>query len=93
MTQLSMQLKRLAEIAWANGLRGRSLERSALLYPFSEVFGKLNQAGGQVDCEVLKAAAVQDIFDHLYRIAPDEYKPGKKKWEATNITVPMVMNS
>jgi CRISPR-associated protein Csc3 len=79
MTQLSIQLERLAELAWQNGLRGKTLERSSLLYPVSEVFAKLNQAGGQVDREVLRAAATQDIFDHLHRIAPDEYKPGQKK--------------
>ena len=82
MTQLSTQLQRLAEIAWQNGLRGRSLEKSALLYPVDEVFAKLSHSGGHIDREALKAAAVQDIFDHLYRIADDRYKPGKTKWEA-----------
>ena len=83
MAQLSAQLQRLAHIAWQNGLRGRSLEKSALLYPVSEVFGKLSHSSGHLDRESLKAAAVQDIFDHLYRIADDRYKPGKKKWQAT----------
>jgi len=32
---------------------------------------------------VLQAAAAQDIFDHLSRIAGEQYRPGKKKWEAT----------
>jgi CRISPR-associated protein Csc3 len=82
MAQLSTQLQRLAEIAWKSGLRGRSLEKSALLYPVGEVFAKLDHAGGHADRETLRAAAAQDIFDHLYRIAKDEYKPGKKKWEA-----------
>jgi CRISPR-associated protein Csc3 len=83
MTQLSEQLQRAAEVAWKNGLRGRSLDRSSLLYPVNEVFAKLNQSGGHVDREALKAAAAQDIFDHLYRIADDRYKPGQKKREAT----------
>jgi CRISPR-associated protein Csc3 len=83
MAQLSTQLQRLAEIAWKDGLRGRSLEKSALLYPVSEVFAKLSHSGGHMDRDALKAAAVQDIFDHLYRIADDRYKPGRKKWEAT----------
>ena len=43
---------------------------------------KLSYAGGAADIETLKAAAVQDIFDHLSRIADDRYKPGRKKWEA-----------
>lgn len=84
MTQLSAQLQRLAEIAWKKGLRGRSLEKSALLYPLSEVFTKLSHSGGHVDREALKAAAAQDIFDHLYRIAPDDRKPGRPKQEAIN---------
>lgn len=82
MTQLSTHLQQLAEIAWKNGLRGRSLEKSALLYPVGEVFAKLSHTTGHVDREALRAAAVQDIFDHLYRIADDRYKPGKKKWKA-----------
>lgn len=83
MVQLSTQLQRLAEIAWKSGIRGRSLEKSALLYPVGEVFAKLGHSSGHVDREALKAAAVQDIFDHLSRIADDRYKPGRKKWEAT----------
>ena len=82
MAQLSTQLQRLAEIAWKSGLRGRSLEKSSLLYAVGEVFAKLNRAGGHVDRDALKAAANQDIFDHLFRIADDRYKPGKKKREA-----------
>jgi CRISPR-associated protein Csc3 len=82
MTQLSTQLQRLAEIAWKNGLRGRSLEKSALLYPTSEMLAKLSHSSGHIDQETLRAATTQDIFDHLYRIADDRYKPGKRKWEA-----------
>ena len=82
MATLSEQLARLAGIAWQNRLLGRSLEKSSLLFPVGEVFQKLNYAGGVADMETLKAAAVQDIFDHLSRIADDQYKPGRTKWEA-----------
>lgn len=82
MTQLSEQLQRLAGIAWQNGLRGRSLEKSSLLFPLDDVLQKLSKIGGAADVETLKAASVQDIFDHLSRIADDRYKPGRKKWEA-----------
>jgi CRISPR-associated protein Csc3 len=82
MTQLSKQMQRLAEIAWQNGLRGRSLEKSSLLFPLDDVLQKLSRIGGAADIETLKAASVQDIFDHLSRIADDRYKPGRKKWEA-----------
>ena len=83
MTQLNETLQRLAAIAWQNGLRGRSLEKSSLLFPLDDVLQKLSYAGGAADIETLKAAAVQDIFDHLSRIADDRYKPGRKKWDAT----------
>ena len=84
MTQLSTQLQRLAHIAWKKGLRGRTLEKSSLLYPIGEVFAKLGHSGGPADQKMLKAATAQDIFDHLYRIAPDGYKPGRPKQEAVN---------
>jgi CRISPR-associated protein Csc3 len=82
MRQLSEQLQHLAGIAWQNGLRGRSLEKSSLMFPLDDVLQKLGRLGGAADVETLKAAAVQDIFDHLSRIADDRYKPGRKKWEA-----------
>lgn len=82
MAQLNVELQRLAQIAWQNGLRGRSLEKSSLLFPLDDVLQKMAQMGGAADVETLKAAAVQDIFDHLTRIADEQYRPGRKKWEA-----------
>lgn len=87
MTQLNIQLQRLAQIAWQSGLRGRTLEKSALLFPLDDVLQKIARLGGAADIETLKAAAVQDIFDHLSRIADDRYKPGRKKWEAVKLFV------
>jgi len=87
MAKLSEALERLAEIAWQNRLRGRSLEKSALLFPLDELFQKLGHAGGTADRDVLMAAATMDIFDHLSRIADDQFKPGRKKWEATKAFV------
>jgi len=82
MTELSTQMQRLAEIAWQNGLRGRSLEKSSLLFPLDDVLQKFSRIGGAADVETLKAASVQDIFDHLSRIADERYRPGRKKWDA-----------
>lgn len=82
MTQLSMELRQLAELAWQSGLRGSSLKKSALLFPVNEVFQKVRLLSETVDRETVKAAAAQDIFDHLDRIADDRYKPGRKKQEA-----------
>jgi CRISPR-associated protein Csc3 len=87
MTKLSHQLERLAVITWQNKLIGRSLEKSSLLFALNEVFQKLNYTGA-ADQDSLKAATIQDIFDHLSRITPDgQPKPGRKKWEAVQAFV------
>ncbi len=87
MMKLSEVLQRLAEIAWQNGLRGRSLEKSSLLFPLDELFQKVRHTGGAADRETLMAAATGDIFDHLRRIAEEQYKPGRKKREASKAFV------
>jgi CRISPR-associated protein Csc3 len=82
MAQLDTLLQRAAEIAWSGQLRNRTLDRSSLLHPITELFAKLNQAARQPDLEVLRAAVCADLFDHYDRIAPPEFKPGKKKQAA-----------
>ena len=82
MSQLSAELRQLAALAWQSGLRGSSLKKSSLLFPVNEVFLKVRLLNEMVDRDTLKAAAAQDIFDHLDRIADDRYKPGRKKQEA-----------
>jgi len=83
MTKLSQVLKRLAGIAWESGLRGRSLKKNALMAPLDEIFKKLSLQSEAADLELLRAAVTEDIFEHLQRIADAEYKPGKRKWQAT----------
>jgi hypothetical protein len=82
MNKLSEHLRQLAEIVSQNRLIGRTLKKSSLLFALDVVFQKLNHLDNLVDSETLKAAATQDIFDHLQRIADERYKPGRKKWEA-----------
>ena len=82
MAQLSEELRKLAEIAWKGGLRGRSLRKNALMMPLDEIFTKLNSRSEEADIDLLRAATVEDIFEHMERIA-QEYRPGKTKWEAT----------
>ena len=83
MIKLSKALQELAEIAWSGRLRGRSLRKNSLMAPLDEIFKKLGQRSEAMDMETLRAAAVQDIFEHLERIADQQYRPGRKKWEAT----------
>lgn len=71
MQKLSAELKKAAAIAVQHNLRGSSFERSSLLYPFNEVMQKLalDQGHTALDREALRAAATQDIYDHLDRLA------------------------
>jgi hypothetical protein len=82
MAQLSKYLEALAALAWQHKIKGRSWERSSVLFPVDEVFDKLSRLSGPADRETLMAASVQDIFDHLERIADDKYKPGRTKYQA-----------
>lgn len=87
MTKLSQALKNLARIAWESGLRGRSLKKNSLMAPLDEIFKKLDLQSDAADMDLLRAAAVEDIFEHLERIADAQYKPGKTKWQATQAFV------
>jgi CRISPR-associated protein Csc3 len=87
MTELSAVLQELARIAWQGGLRGRSLKKNSLMAPLDEVFNKLNLHSEAADVALLRAAAIEDIFEHLERIADAQYRPGKKKWAATQAFV------
>ena len=87
---LSAILHQLAEIAWTGHLRGSSLERSSLLFPFNQVMEKMAylHSSKALDAEVLKAAAAQDIFDHLERLAKQQgYTIGAKRMAASTAFV------
>ncbi|MCP4165893.1 MAG: type I-D CRISPR-associated protein Cas10d/Csc3 [Chloroflexi bacterium] len=84
--KLSTILQQLAEVAWTGHLRGRTLERSSLLFPFNQVMEKMAylHSSKALDAEVLKAAAAQDIFDHLERLAKQQgYTIGAKRMAAS----------
>lgn len=87
MAELSKALERLAQIAWEGRLRGRSLRKNSLMAPLDEIFKKLGHHSEAADIEVLRAATVEDIFEHLERIADKQYRPGQRKWEATEAFV------
>lgn len=86
MKELSEQLSDLAAMAWQSRLLGRTLKKSSLLFPVADIFQKLNYTG-EADLATLRAAATQDIFDHLERIAEEQYKPGQTKLDATKAYV------
>lgn len=82
MAQLSEALTHLAAHAWEHRLRGRSLERSSLLYPVKTIFEKLSQQRREHDREFIIALTCEDIFAHLDRIQEGEFKIGRAKREA-----------
>jgi CRISPR-associated protein Csc3 len=82
MAKLSEELQKLAEIAWSGGLRGRSLRKNSLMTPLDEILTKLNTRSEETDIELLRAATIEDIFEHLKRIADKRYPAGQKKWDA-----------
>jgi len=83
MAKLSEALQRLAKIAWEGSLRGRSLRKNSLMAPLDEIFKKLGRLGEAADMETLRAAIIEDIFEHLERIADQRYRPGQRKWQTT----------
>jgi CRISPR-associated protein Csc3 len=83
MKKLGLVLEQLAEIAWEGGLRGRSLKKNSLMAPLDEVFAKLGHQSESADLNALRAATIEDIFEHLERIAEQQYRPGQRKWDAT----------
>ncbi len=82
MTKLSQSLQKLAGIAWKGRLKGSSLKKNSLMAPLDEIFKKLELQSDVADMELLRAATIEDIFEHQERIAK-KYKPGKKMWTAT----------
>ena len=73
------QLKTLAEVAWRDKIKGRSLERNSLLKPLDMILDGLEAKSEAFGLDTLRAQLVEDIFRHLEAIAPEEYKPGKGK--------------
>lgn len=82
MELVSDQLKRLAEIAWKGGLRGRSLEKHSLMVPFSECLDQLSHHSKALDEEAIRASINMEIFEYLKRTAQEGYKPGARKRQA-----------
>lgn len=75
------QLESLAQVAWADHIIGRSLERNSLLKPFDMLLEGLERKPAVFGFDTLRAQLSEDIFRHLEAIASEEYKPGRTKRE------------
>ena len=61
-------IQRLAQLAWDGNLKGQSLEKNSLMMPLDHCFEKLEQWQEPMDKEMLRAAAITDIYSYLERI-------------------------
>lgn len=69
MSKLDTQLERLAAIAWQGSLRRPgSWKKNSLLTPLDEVFTKLQQMGQELNEATIRAAAAQNLYEHIGRI-------------------------
>lgn len=82
-----LPLKELAVYAALNSIKGSSLNRNSLLKPLDIILQELDRCPNPDDekeVELIRAATKEFIFDHLARIAKDEYKPGQTKQSKVN---------
>lgn len=77
---VSETLKQMAELAWEHNMKGPSLKRNSLLVPVAMLFDQVRVQKPILDREAQRAAAIEQIYDHLDRIS--ERGRGKKTKEA-----------
>lgn len=84
MSKLDTQLERLAEIAWRGSLRRPgSWKKNSLMTPLDEVLTKLQRMGPELNEATIRAAAAQDMLEHIQRIRETTgYKTGAATAEA-----------
>ncbi len=82
-----LPLRELAIFAQKSNIKGTSLKRNSLLKPLGIILEELDRCPNPDDKDELAlicAATKELIFDHLERIAKDEYKPGQTKQSKVN---------
>ncbi|MFN8673088.1 MAG: hypothetical protein U0457_13540 [Candidatus Sericytochromatia bacterium] len=72
-------IKKMAEIAWENHIKGSSLERNSLLEAINKIFEQLRKSNQISDIELIRVSTIQKIFDYLDRINDSKYDIGKTK--------------
>lgn len=82
-----LPLQELAVFAQKSNIKGTSLKRNSLLKPLDIILQELDRCPNPDDKDelaLIRAATKEFIFDHLERIAKDEYKPGQTKQSKVN---------
>ncbi|SRR5712692_6661008 len=82
-----LPLQQLAAYAAHNSIKGSSFKRNSLLKPLDIILEELERCQNPDDKKelaVICAGTKELIFDHLARIAKEEYKPGQTKQSKIN---------
>jgi hypothetical protein len=82
-----LPLQQLATYAAHNAIKGSSFKRNSLLKPLDIILEELDRCPNPDDRKelaVIRAGTKELIFDHLARIAKEEYKPGQTKQSKVN---------
>jgi hypothetical protein len=82
-----LPLQQLAAHAAHSSIKGSSFKRNSLLKPLDIILQELDRCPHPDDPKelaLIRAGTKELIFDHLARIAKDEYKPGQTKQSKVN---------
>lgn len=82
-----LPLQQLAAYAAYNSIKGSSFKRNSLLKPLDIILEELDRCPNPDDIkelELIRAGTKELIFDHLARIAKEDYKPGQTKQSKIN---------
>jgi CRISPR-associated protein Csc3 len=83
MATLDTQLQQLAAIAWQHGLRRPgAFTKNSLMTPLDEVLAKLALLGDELNLAVVRAAAAEDLFEHIKRMRKAQNLGAGKRTDA-----------
>ena len=74
-------IEKLGKLAGESYIKGSTYKRNSLLKPLDIIFDLLERRSEYLDLETVFATAVQQIFDHISRVSPDNRKPGDTKYQ------------
>lgn len=74
-------IEKLGELAGDSYIKGKTFKRNSLLKPLDIIFDLLERRSEYLDLETVFATAVQQIFDHIKRISPEDRKPDETKYQ------------
>ncbi|MGI8588303.1 MAG: hypothetical protein ACR2M0_11545 [Chloroflexia bacterium] len=74
-------LKDMAVLAAHNQIKGRSFRRNSLLKPLDIILDNLEKEPKDDMRDTVKFGSADQIYEHINRVTPAEYRPGYEKRE------------